>query len=174
VRGGDVGVDMRTLKGRKIRLLRLSAANTSAKRTRRAPRRGRAGTALVELAIVMPILCLLTLGLMEYGWVFLKVSQINQAARQGVRVAVRPDATTEDVKAAVAAMMTQAGIRSTQYTLTYTNIGVAVGQPITVQVSVIYNKITLTGTGLVPLPDKIQGRGTMSKEGPSTTAPASP
>lgn len=146
-----MGVDMRTLKDR---------------------RQSRRGAALVELAIVMPILCLLTLGLMEYGWVFLKVSQINQAARQGVRVAVRPDATVDNVKNAVAAMMTQAGIRSADYTLTYTDIGVAVGQPITVHISVNYNKITLTGTGLVPLPDKIQGKGTMSKEGPPTTAPA--
>ena len=67
-------------------------------------------------------------------------------------------------------MMLQAGIKSTDYTLTYTDIGVAVGQTVTVHVSVNYNKITLTGTGLVPLPDKIQGRGTMSKEGPPTTA----
>ena len=151
-----MGVDMGTL--------------TTKRNVRSRAWRGRRGAALVELAIVMPILCLLTLGLMEYGWVFLKVSQVNQAARQGVRTAVRPDATTENVKAAVAAMMLQAGIKSTDYTLTYTDIGVAVGQPVTVHVSVNYNKITLTGTGLVPLPDKIQGRGTMSKEGPPTTA----
>jgi Flp pilus assembly protein TadG len=151
-----VGVDMGTL-----------TARNSRRRPRHSRRRG--GAALVELAIVMPILCLLTLGLMEYGWVFLKVSQVNQAARQGVRTAVRPDATTENVKAAVAAMMLQAGIKSADYTLTYTDIAVNVGQPVTVHVSVNYNKITLTGTGLVPLPDKIQGRGTMSKEGPPTT-----
>jgi Flp pilus assembly protein TadG len=137
-------------------------------------RRRRAGAALVELAIVMPILCLLTLGLMEYGWVFLKVSQLNQAARHGVRTAVRPAATTTDVQNAVGAMMTQAGIKAADYTLTYTNIAVAVGQPVTVHVSVNYNKITLTGTGLVPLPDKIQGVGTMSKEGPPTTATPTP
>jgi Flp pilus assembly protein TadG len=153
-----VGVDMGTLTARNFHL------------RSRPSRHGRAGAALVELAIVMPILCLLTLGLMEYGWVFLKVSQVNQAARQGVRTAVRPDATTENVTAAVAAMMLQAGIKSTDYTVTYTDIGVEVGQPVTVHVSVNYNKITLTGTGLVPLPDKIQGRGTMSKEGPPTTA----
>jgi len=155
-----VGVDMRNLIARNIRRLR-----------RGRPRRR--GGALVELAIVMPILCLLTLGLMEYGWVFLKVSQVNQAARHGVRTAVRPGATTDDVKNAVAAMMLQAGIKASDYTLTYTNIGVAVGQPVTVHISVTYNKITLTGTGLVPLPDKIQGVGTMSKEGLPVTPPPS-
>ena len=131
----------------------------------------RRGAALVEMAIVIPILCLLTLGLMEYGWVFLKVSQLNQAARQGVRTAVRPAATDATVTAAVSAMMTQAGIKAADYTLTYTSLTVPVGQPITVHISVDYAKVTLTGTGLVPLPNKIQGRGTMSKEGPATQPP---
>ena len=132
----------------------------------RRARGDRRGAALVELAIVMPILCLLTLGLMEYGWVFMKISQVNQAARYGVRIAVRPDATTENVESAVASLMTQAGIKSSDYTVTYSDIAVAVGQPVSVHVTVNYDKITLTGTGLVPLPDKIQGVGTMSTEGP--------
>jgi Flp pilus assembly protein TadG len=133
------------------------------------PARSKRGTALVELAIAIPVLCLLTLGLLEYGWVFLKVSQINQAARQGVRTAVRPDATEQNVIDAVQVMMTQGGIKTTDYTMTHTNIGVAVGQPITVHISVNYNKLTLTGSSMLPLPDKIQGRGTMSKEGPPPT-----
>ena len=126
---------------------------------------------MVEMAIVMPVLLILTLGLMEYGWVFLKVSQINQAARQGVRTAVRPDATTDDVATAVQNMMKQAGIKSGDYTLTYTDINVAVGQPVTVQVAVDYSKLKLTGTALIPLPNQLQGRGTMAKEGPPASSP---
>jgi Flp pilus assembly protein TadG len=159
---------MRNLIARTIRR-RTDAGSRVNRLSGRGRPRGRSGAALVEMAIVMPILCLLTLGLMEYGWVFLKVSQINQAARQGVRTAVRPAATEADVKAAVAGMMTQAGIPATKYVLTYTNISVPIGTPITVHVSVVYDKVTLTGTGLVPLPDKIQGVGTMSKEGPAPT-----
>lgn len=140
----------------------------------RGPRRGRRGAALVELAIVMPILCLLTLGLMEYGWVFMKISQINQAARHGVRIAVRPNSTTEEINAAVASLMTQAGIKAADYTLTYgTNpegnngiIDPPVGDPIKLRISVNYDKLTLTGTGLVPLPSTLQGYGAMAKEGP--------
>jgi hypothetical protein len=86
-----------------------------------------------------------------------------------VRTAVRPGATTENVSSAVAAMMTQAGIKSADYTMTHTTIDVPIGEPITVHISVNYDQLTLTGTGLVPLPDKIQGRGTMSKEGPKPT-----
>ena len=118
------------------------------------------------MAIVIPILLILTLGLIEYGWVFLKVSQLNQAARHGVRTAVRPDATAEQVTAAVDNMMTAAGIPSSKYTLTYTDLAVDVGQPITVHIAVNYDDLSLTGTGFLVLPDQIQGRGTMSKEGP--------
>src|SRR5205814_10356923 len=64
-------------------------------------RAGRSGAALVELAIALPILLLLTLGSIEYGWVFLRVSPINQAARQGVRVDVRPDATADSINSNV-------------------------------------------------------------------------
>ena len=133
--------------------------------------RGARGAALVEMAIVLPLLLLFTLGLMEYGWVFLRVSQITMAARHGVRTAVRPGATDADVTAAVSSMMTQAGLQNSGYTLTHTDLGVAVGQPVTVQISVDYSKLTLTGTGLVPLPTQLQGRGTMAKEGPPTTQP---
>ena len=121
---------------------------------------------MVEMAIVLPILLILTLGLIEFGWVFLKVSQINQAARHGVRTAVRPDATEAQVDAAVANMMTAAGISASQYVLTYTDLDVPVGQTITVHVAVNYAPLSLTGTGFLVLPDQIQGRGTMSKEGP--------
>lgn len=139
-----------------------------------ARRRARRGAALVEMAIVIPILCMLTLGLMEYGWVFVKVSQVNQAARNAVRVAVRPDATTQDVQNTVARLMSQAGIPSGKYTYACTDLGVDVGEPVQVKITVNYAQITLTGTGLVPLPDVISGHGVMSKEGPATTPPPAP
>jgi Flp pilus assembly protein TadG len=128
--------------------------------------KGRSGAALVELAIALPIL-LLTLGLIEYGWVFLRVSQINQAARQGVRAAVRPGATEQQVTSNVSSLMSQAGLGNSGYVLTHTDLGVAVGEPVTVQINVNYGPLSLTGTSLVPLPTQLQGRATMAKEGPS-------
>ena len=130
---------------------------------------------MVELAIVLPVLLLLTLGLIEYGWVFLRVSQINMAARHGVRTAVRPDSTPENVTAAVKAMMNDAGIQDSQYTMTHTDLNAATGTPVTVHITVNYTELTLTGSGFVPLPDKIQGRGTMAKErAPTGTPPPAP
>ncbi len=119
---------------------------------------------MVEMAIVLPVLLLLTLGLIEYGWCFLRVSQVNMAARHGVRTAVRPNATDANVTAAVAAMMTDAGIKSNQYTLTHTDLEAPTGSPVTVHITLDYSQLTLTGSSLIPLPDKLQGRGTMAKE----------
>jgi Flp pilus assembly protein TadG len=154
-------MDMRTLS-MTTRRLRTNAARGSA-------RGGRDASALVEMAIAMPLLCLLTLGLIEYGWVFLRVSQINMAARHGVRVAVRPDATEQNVTDAVAMMMNSSGMKDSGYTMTHTNLAVGVGEAVTVHISVDYKKLTLTNTSLVPLPGAIQGRGTMAKEGPPAT-----
>src|SRR4051812_23811044 len=138
-----MGMDMRSLKLWTIR---------EERSTRRGRGRGaRDASALVEMAIAMPLLCLLTLGLMEYGWVFLRVSQINMAARHGVRVAVRPDATDQKVTDAVSMMMTKAGIKTSDYTMTHTSVGVGVGEPVTVHIAVQYSKLTLTNTSLVPL-----------------------
>jgi Flp pilus assembly protein TadG len=130
--------------------------------------RTRSGAALVELAIALPILLLITLGLMEYGWVFLRVSQINQAARQGVRTAVRPDATVQNIIDNVASMMSQAGLQNSGYTLSYTDLGVAVGQPVSVKIDVNYGPLSLTGGSFIPKPGQIQGRATMAKEGPAS------
>ena len=43
------------------------------------------GLATIEMAMVLPLLMLLTLGVIEYGWMFLKSQQITNAARQGAR-----------------------------------------------------------------------------------------
>ena len=45
---------------------------------------------MVEAAIVFPILLMLTLGAIEYGWLFLNAQQVTNAARQGARIAILP------------------------------------------------------------------------------------
>lgn len=55
------------------------------KRKDRKLRRSR-GVALAEAAIVMMVLCLVTLGALQYGWFFYCLHTITNAARQGARV----------------------------------------------------------------------------------------
>jgi hypothetical protein len=44
------------------------------------------GTTLVEAAIVLPLLLLLTLGTVHYGWLLINMQRVWNAARQGARV----------------------------------------------------------------------------------------
>lgn len=121
---------------------------------------------MVEMAIVLPVLVLLIFGLIEYGWMFAKLAQINNATRHGVRIAVRPEATEDEVNAAVGQLMTQAGLGSSGYSVTITDLSAAKGEPVTVAVNVSYSNVTLTHFGLLPVPGALVGRAAMAKEGP--------
>jgi Flp pilus assembly protein TadG len=48
----------------------------------------RRGAVAVEAALVFPILLLVTFGAIRYGWFFIKLQQITNAARCGARTAV--------------------------------------------------------------------------------------
>jgi Flp pilus assembly protein TadG len=56
---------------------------TSAKRFR-----AESGEALVEMALVLPILIVLSMGMLDFGRAFHTKSLLDQAAREGARVAV--------------------------------------------------------------------------------------
>ena len=132
-------------------------------KTRRGPR----GAAMVEFAIILPVLVMLLFGMIEYGWVFFKAAQVNQAARHGSRIAIRPAATEDEVTAAVAAVMSGAGLGSSGYTVTIGDLTVDVGEPVEVRVDVDYeDNIDLIGLPMIPIPDQLHGRTVMSKEGP--------
>ena len=61
------------------------------------------GLATVETAIVLPLLLLITFGLLEYGWLFLKMHEITNAARHGARLAIRPSISQTEVDDAIVA-----------------------------------------------------------------------
>jgi Flp pilus assembly protein TadG len=121
---------------------------------------------MVEMALILPLLVLLVFALMEYGWMFLRVSQINGAARQGARTAARPAATQTEVENTIGVIMQQAGMGNKPYTVQITDLDAAVTEPVTVRVTLSYDEIALTGFALIPVPDQITGTMTMAKEGP--------
>ncbi|MHC4982324.1 MAG: TadE/TadG family type IV pilus assembly protein [Planctomycetota bacterium] len=127
------------------------------------------GTVLIEAALIIPLLLLLTLALIEYGWFFIKSEQTANAARQGVRTAVLPDADTEEARAEVIALMDTAGLGESGYTIEFVPTDVTtvpVGETVTVVVTIPYENISLTGGPLVPLPSTLRAAVSMAKEGP--------
>ncbi len=120
----------------------------------------------VEAAILLPLMLLLTLGVIEYGWVLMKSQQITNATRHAARVAVRADATNAEVDAAVATLMGAVGISGYQLSLPGDVRSYGPGDTVTIQISVPYESIQLGGPAFVPVPETLSASVTMAKEGP--------
>ena len=131
--------------------------------------RKRKGLALMETALIMPVLLTMTFALLEYGWMFTKSSQIQNASRHGARLSITPDSTTGQVQAGVLNMMQAAGFSPSDYALTLTPSNVSTlnpGESVSVRIDVTYSNITLTNFPLVPVPDSLSYQVSMVKEGP--------
>lgn len=127
------------------------------------------GIAAVEAAIVFPLLLLLTLGVIEYGWMFLKAEQTTNAARNGARIAIRPGENNASVAAEIDLLMSDAGMGSSGYTITFTPANVTdplLGETLKVQISVPWANIALMNIPLLPGPANISASVAMAKEGP--------
>ena len=96
-------------------------------------RRTRRGVAVVETAIVAPLVVLGMLGMMEVSYAFMIRQTVTLASREGARVASLPSATVSDVTTAVDATMTAANLSG--YTTT-TNLAALAPADTTVSVTV--------------------------------------
>src|SRR5262245_1734829 len=126
------------------------------------------GTAIVEAAIIFPILFLLTFGIIEYGWMFLKQQQVTNAARQAARLAATIDSTNSQVTSQISTPLNNYGLGACGYATALSPLNVATatrGQLVSVTISVPYGNIDITGFTLLPLPTTISAQVTMEKEG---------
>lgn len=127
------------------------------------------GVTAIEAVLVLPLILLLTFGVMEYGWIFLKQQEIINAARHGAREAALPDASAGDVQASVANVMTTVGLGGSGYALSFNPadfVNAEPGDSITATITLPYENIELTGFALLPIPQTLRADATMAKEGP--------
>lgn len=59
---------------------------------------GERGNALVEFALVLPLLLLVFAGIVDFGFLFQRYEVITNAAREGARLAVLPGYSNTDVE----------------------------------------------------------------------------
>ena len=121
------------------------------------------GAAIVEFAVVLPLLITILFGIIEYGWVFMVRQTLQHAAREACRTAVLSTSTDADIDARITDIMATTNVAS--YTSTKTH---AIGpcQPIeTVTVSVPYSDISLTGGFFGATDYNLVGSASMRKEG---------
>jgi len=116
------------------------------------------GAAMVELAIILPILIVLVFGIIQFGIAFNRVQGLHAAAREGARTASIPTNTAADVQARIDESLAAmnfvanpaaispgggcAGNRGNPITVTVT-------APYTVAIPLLPNvNVTLTGEGV--------------------------
>jgi len=129
----------------------------------------RKGLATVEMAIVLPLLLMLVLGVIHYGWLFLKMQQITNAARSGARVAIRANVTDPaEVQAAVTSALANAGIGAVVVPVITPGIDIGTGEELTVKLTVPKTTpgISLINATFLPTPANLVASVTMAKEGP--------
>jgi Flp pilus assembly protein TadG len=128
------------------------------------------GSAVLDAALVFPILLSLTFGTVEYGYYFYVKHTLQGAAREGARAAITPTAVNADVTAAVTNSMTAAGLQSSGYVTTTSPASVgslSAGTSVTVTVTCTWGTV---GSGFRPLGligtnKQVRGITVMRKEG---------
>jgi Flp pilus assembly protein TadG len=68
------------------------------------------GAALLETAITIPVVLLISVGIFEFGRAFQTWQVLTNAAREGARIAVLPATTDEQVRALVRSYMEAGGL----------------------------------------------------------------
>lgn len=128
------------------------------------------GSAVLDAALVFPILLSLTFGTVEYGYYFYVKHTLQGAAREGARAGITPTAANSDVTSAVTSSLTAAGLQNSGYatTISPSNVnGLTPGTSITVTVTCTWGTV---GSGFRPLGligtnKQVKGVTVMRKEG---------
>ena len=79
--------------------------------------RSESGAELIEVALTLPLLMLVLLGIIEFGFVFQQYEVITNAAREGARVAVLPSYSTDDAKTRINNYLDASGLKSASATV---------------------------------------------------------
>jgi Flp pilus assembly protein TadG len=130
------------------------------------------GLATVEAALVMLLLIVVTFGAMEYGWIFFRMQQVSNVAREAARTAALAGRTNADVTNRVNTLLGQWGLDAgsatvTIYPSTFTTGNP--GDPVTVTISVPYADNGLLANDddfhlLIGVPENLTSTATMANE----------
>ena len=131
-------------------------------RRRRHPRQR--GAAVVEFAVVLPLLLTVLFGIIEYGWVFMVRQTLQTAAREGARLAVLQTSVSPyaNVLERVSDVMAPTGLNTYAVTMTHAT---AANPDETVNVTIAYNDVSLMGGFFGTHSYDLGGTCTMRKEG---------
>ena len=133
--------------------------------------RMRRGASVLEMALVLPILLMLSFGVVDYGYFLYVKNTVQGAAQAGVRTAITSSATNASVTTVISNMMTAAGLQNSGYSVTLSPSDVstaAAGSTVTVTISCTWGSLgvhTLSSSlGGISNSKQIVGVAVMRKE----------
>ncbi len=125
----------------------------------------RRGTALVETAVVLELLLLITLGAIEYGWLFYCAQRVTNAARQGARMEAvlnPPAGVAQATMLGLVSELTPTGSVTTAGGLVTATLSVpAKGNPM----------VDMLRLSFLPVPETLRAEIKMAKEGQFVPGP---
>ena len=131
----------------------------------------RRGASVLEMALVLPILLMLSFGVVDYGYFLYVKNTVQGAAQAGVRTAITSSATNSTVTTVISNMMTAAGLQNSGYTVTFSPTDVSTasaGSTVSVTISCTWGNLgvhTLSSSfGGINNSKQIVGVAVMRKE----------
>jgi Flp pilus assembly protein TadG len=124
------------------------------------------------MALILPVLLMLTFGAIDFGYFFFVKNTLVGAAQAGVRAAIPQAALNSDVTTAVNNIMSSAGIASSKYTISVTPSDITTATPqskIKVKVSTTWGQVGFNSLSLpyggISTSKTMSGSASMIKEG---------
>ncbi|HUP01706.1 MAG TPA: TadE/TadG family type IV pilus assembly protein [Gemmatimonadota bacterium] len=134
--------------------------------TRRRTLGSEKGQTLLEMAMILPLLMGLLVGILEFGRAWNVRQVTTNAAREGARLAILESSEEGEVRAAVEAHLVRAGLDPDVGEISITGMNDPVGDPVTIAVRYPYT-FTYLGPilGLLDTDDSGDAPGTFVLEG---------
>lgn len=125
----------------------------------------RTGAAVVEFAIVAPLLFMLTLGMMEISRMVMVKQLLINASREGARLAVLPGATSAEVLELVSSELTAYSVNGVNVEILPRSLeSTTAGTPITVALDVEAASVSWIPKPLFSFNQTLSASTTMRKE----------
>ncbi len=133
------------------------------KRNRTHP--NRMGAAMIEFALVAPLMILFTLGIIEMGRMTMVKQVLTNISREGARMASLPEATSTDVQSTVQQLLVGSNINGATITLNPSSISTAPsGSLVTVSITVEAESISWLKTPLFMTGKSVSASTAMRRE----------
>ncbi len=122
--------------------------------------------AIVESALVLPLVLLLSFAILEYGWMFVQYEHVTGIAQRAARLASLPGTTSGDKVESDAIGWVNEIRAGAAAQVTVSDVNVSPGNDIRVTIRVPYGtEGSLTHFSLLPVPTAFSATVTAAKEG---------